>query len=99
MAEAMGSDWRPGMSNSEKAPFAISAERRDGVARIHAHGELDLESVPLLGRSLAAVDQLELPRVVLDFRYRRFVDSTGVQAVLRAHPRATETGSVRIVVS
>jgi len=99
MAEAMGSDWRPGMSNSEKAPFGISAERRDGVARIHAHGELDLETVPLLERALEAVDQLELTRVVLDFRDLRFVDSTGVHAILRAHTRATENGSVLVVVN
>ena len=87
------------MSNSEKAPFAIRAERRDGVARIHAHGELDLETVPLLERALEAIDRLELTRVVLDFRDLRFVDSTGVHAILRAHTRATENGSVLVVVN
>ncbi len=87
------------MSNSEKAPFAIRAERRDGIARISAQGELDLETVPVLERALEAVDQLELARVVLDFRDLRFVDSTGVHAILRAHTRATENGSVLVVVN
>jgi anti-anti-sigma factor len=87
------------MSNSEQAPFAIRAERRDGVARISAHGELDLQTVSLLDRALEAVDQFELARVVLDFTDLSFVDSTGVHAILRAHTRATENGSVLVVVN
>jgi anti-anti-sigma factor len=87
------------MSNREQAPFAIRAERRDGVARISAMGELDLRTVPLLERALEAVDQLQPARLVLDFRELSFVDSTGVHAVLRAHIRATENGSVLVVVN
>ncbi|MGH2579577.1 MAG: STAS domain-containing protein [Actinomycetota bacterium] len=78
-------------------PFTIRAERRDGVARISAFGELDLRTVPLLERALEAVDRLEPARVVLDFRDLSFVDSTGVHAILRAHIRATENGSVLVV--
>jgi anti-anti-sigma factor len=87
------------MSNSEKESFSIRAERRDGVARISAYGELDLETVPLLERTLEAVDQLEPARVVLDFTDLSFVDSTGVHAILRAHTRATENGNVLVVVN
>jgi anti-anti-sigma factor len=87
------------MSNSEQAPFAIRAERRDGVARISAHGELDLQTASLLDRALEAVDQFELARVVLDLTDLSFVDSTGVHAILRAHTRATENGSVLVVVN
>jgi anti-anti-sigma factor len=87
------------MSNSEQAPFAIRAERRNGVARISAIGELDLRTVPLLERALEAVDQLEPARVILDFRELSFVDSTGVHAILRAHTRATENGGVLVVMN
>ena len=87
------------MSNSEKVPFAIRAERRDGVARISARGELDLETVPLLESALQAVDQLEPTRVLLDFTDLSFVDSTGVHAILRAHTRATENGGILVVVN
>lgn len=87
------------MSNSEKESFSIRAERRDGVARISAYGELDLETVPLLERTLEAVDRLEPARVVLDFTDLSFVDSTGVHAILRAHTRATENGNVLVVVN
>ncbi len=87
------------MSNSEKESFSIRAERRDGVARISAYGELDLETVPLLERTLEAVDQLEPATVVLDFTDLSFVDSTGVHAILRAHTRATENGTVLVVVN
>jgi anti-sigma B factor antagonist len=85
------------MSNPEEAPFAIRAERRNGVARISAIGELDLRTVPFLECAVEAVDQLEPATVVLDFRELRFVDSTGVHAILRAHIRATENGSVLVV--
>ena len=87
------------MSNSEQAPFAIRAERREGVARISAIGELDLRTVSLLEQALEAVDQLEPARVILDFRELSFVDSTGVHAILRAHTRATENGSVLVVMN
>lgn len=87
------------MSNSEQAPFAIRAERRNGVARISAIGELDLRTAPLLERALEAVDQLEPARVILDFRDLSFVDSTGVHAILRAHTRATANGSVLVVMN
>jgi anti-anti-sigma factor len=36
---------------------------------------------------------------VLDFTDLSFVDSTGVHAILRAHTRATENGSVLVVVN
>ena len=87
------------MSNPEQTPFAIRAERRNGVARISAIGELDLRTVPLLERAIEAVDQLDPATVVLDFRGLRFVDSTGVHSILRAHIRATENGSVLVVVN
>ncbi|MGH2578009.1 MAG: STAS domain-containing protein [Actinomycetota bacterium] len=87
------------MSNSEKESFSIRAERRDGVARISAYGELDLETVPLLERTLEAVDHLEPARVVIDFTDLSFVDSTGVHAILRAHTRATKNGNVLVVVN
>jgi anti-sigma B factor antagonist len=62
-----------------------------------AIGELDLRTVPFLECAVEAVDQLEPATVVLDFRELRFVDSTGVHAILRAHIRATENGSVLVV--
>jgi anti-sigma B factor antagonist len=87
------------MSNSEQASFAVRAERRNGVARISAIGELDMRTVPLLERALEAVDQLKPARVVLDFSELSFVDSTGVHAILRAHIRATENGGVLVVMN
>jgi anti-anti-sigma factor len=82
-----------------KAPFALRAEHRGGVARIHARGELDLETVPLLERVLEAVDEFEPVRVVLDFRDLTFVDSTGVHAIMRAHTRFADSGRILVVMS
>jgi anti-sigma B factor antagonist len=87
------------MSNSEQASFAVRAERRNGVARISAIGELDMRTVPLLERALEAVDQLKPARVILDFSELSFVDSTGVHAIVRAHIRATEKGGVLVVMN
>ena len=87
------------MSNSEQASFAVRAERRNGVARISAMGELDMRTVPLLERALEAVDHLKPARVILDFSELSFVDSTGVHAIVRAHIRATEKGGVLVVMN
>jgi anti-anti-sigma factor len=87
------------MSISEQGSFVVRAERRNGVARISAIGELDMRTVPLLERALEAVDHLKPARVILDFRELSFVDSTGVHAIVRAHIRATENGGVLVVMN
>jgi anti-sigma B factor antagonist len=87
------------MSNSEQASFAVRAERRNGVARISAIGELDMRTVSLLERAMELVDQLKPAKVILDFSELSFVDSTGVHAILRAHIRATENGGVMVVMN
>jgi anti-sigma B factor antagonist len=51
-------------------------------------GELDLASTPMLEAELAAVESSGAARVVIDLAGVGFMDSTGLQALLRARERA-----------
>jgi len=77
-------------SNSQSPTF--SCETRPVSAqtvRVTAVGELDLESAPLLEAELAAVDS-EVTVVVLDLSALRFMDSSGLQVIVRANQRLRE---------
>lgn len=51
-------------------------------------GELDLASTPMLERELAAVKSGGAARLVIDLAGVGFMDSSGLQALLRARERA-----------
>lgn len=78
-------------SSNSKSP-TFSCETRPVSAqtvRVTAVGELDLESAPLLEAELAAVDS-EVTVVVLDLSALRFMDSSGLQVIVRANQRLRE---------
>ena len=79
--------------------FDVTGEQLNGVARLHARGELDLSTTPLLERAFTAVEELQPATIVLDFSDLAFIDSTGLQALLRAHARATESGRLLAVIN
>jgi anti-sigma B factor antagonist len=72
------------------APGPLSIEsRRDGDAvLIVLQGELDLASAPDLERELKAAEGTNPSRVTIDLSGLGFMDSTGLQALLRARERA-----------
>jgi anti-anti-sigma factor len=74
------------------APGPLSIDtRRDGDAvLIVLHGELDLASAPELERELRAAEASSPSpsRVTIDLSGLGFMDSTGLQALLRARERA-----------
>lgn len=51
-------------------------------------GELDLASAPMLERELREAEALGPSRLVIDLGGLAFMDSTGLQALLRARERA-----------
>jgi anti-anti-sigma factor len=55
-------------------------------------GELDLASTPTLERELDAVESAGAKRILIDLGGVGFMDSTGLQALLRARERATAGG-------
>jgi anti-sigma B factor antagonist len=55
-------------------------------------GELDLASAPMLERELREAEAAGPARVVIDLGGLAFMDSTGLQALLRARERANTNG-------
>jgi anti-anti-sigma factor len=75
-------------------PGALQIEsRRDGgTLSLVLSGELDLASAPDLERELAAGEATSPSRITIDLSDLGFMDSTGLQALLRARERAAATG-------
>jgi anti-anti-sigma factor len=71
-------------------PFAVEAQRRDGVAIVQPRGELDLVTVEMLRAALDDIEGTE--RLVLDLRGLSFMDSTGLQLLVALHQRAQRDG-------
>src|SRR6188472_2296518 len=65
----------PAVEVARPQPFAVDVQRRNDVAIVQPHGELDLATVETLRHAL---DGIESPRrLVLDLRGLSFIDSTG----------------------
>jgi anti-sigma B factor antagonist len=70
--------------------LVIRRAREADAVVLSLYGELDLDSSPLLERELQAVWAAAKDRVVIDLSGLEFMDSTGLQTLLRAHERAVE---------
>lgn len=75
-------------------PGALQIEsRRDGDTLVIAlSGELDLASAPDLERELQAGEATSPGQITIDLTELGFMDSTGLQSLLRARERAAESG-------
>jgi anti-anti-sigma factor len=73
-------------------PGQLFVERRtEGDALVVAlSGELDLASTPILERELREAEAAAPARLVIDLSGLGFMDSTGLQALLRARERGSE---------
>ena len=70
----------------------------DGSVRYALHGELDMSNVERLAGRLAEVLEAHGPRVQLDLVELRFIDSSGLRALVRAGQAAeARGGSLRLV--
>jgi anti-anti-sigma factor len=59
-------------------------------------GELDLASTPILERELEAVESGGAQKILIDLSGVGFMDSTGLQALLRARERAITKEGVEL---
>jgi anti-anti-sigma factor len=73
-------------------PFTARIESRNGVARIALGGNLDSATVPTLEDHLAGFEHDGVAAIMLDLRDLAFIDSSGLQAILRARGRAQANG-------
>jgi anti-anti-sigma factor len=69
-------------------PLSIDRRREGDVVLIVLQGELDLASAPELERELREIEASGQSRVTIDLSGLGFMDSTGLQALLRARERA-----------
>jgi anti-anti-sigma factor len=78
-------------------PFAVEVHRRDDVAVVQPHGELDLDSIDSLR---AALDRIEnVGRLVLDLRGLSFIGSTGLHLLMALHAHAQASGFELMIVA
>jgi anti-anti-sigma factor len=67
--------------------FAVEVAHVDGIVKVR--GELDLASVPLLEQAVAAFDARD---VIIDCADLTFIDSSGLDAIVRMLDRRRERG-------
>jgi anti-sigma B factor antagonist len=69
---------------------AVHVEQETAVLTLS--GELDLANAPLLDRALEEPDVVGAPNLVVDLQELRFLDSSGLRAILRAQRVADGRG-------
>ena len=72
----------------------VSGDYGPGLA---LDGELDLATTPILMESLEACEQQDESVVALDLTELRFLDASGLKAILNAHRRAIRRGEHGLV--
>jgi len=72
--------------------LTIDSVREGTVHILVLHGELDLGSIDELGEQLRLVEDGAAEEIVVDLRDLRFIDSSGLRALLLAHQRSARDG-------
>lgn len=73
------------MEPSEPQPFMIDVRAQESRRIVCLAGELDMAAAPVCSEALHAIQQQDLPEVVIDLRGLTFLDSMGLSALLKAH--------------
>lgn len=74
----------------------IDAAREDDDYVIRLSGELDMSSSERVDAVLREAEQTSAARILLDVDRLRFIDSSGLQVILRAKRRDEAAGRLRI---
>ena len=72
--------------------FRVEVRKEDRAVVVAVEGELDLASSPTLEQELDRVRDADVDLLIIDLRQLRFMDSTGLHALVKANKRATESG-------
>lgn len=70
--------------------FTVDVRRDGDRTHVAVTGELDLATVPRLAQAMREAD--DMATVVLDLRDLRFLDTSGLRAVIDEDQRATAAG-------
>ena len=81
------------ISTTPATPLAVAVDDRGGVFVVHADGEVDLSTAPLLDGALDAGLASGRRTVVVDLRQVSFIDCTGIGLLTRARCRARRQGT------
>ncbi len=76
--------------------FAVKAVNSNGRAIVFLQGEIDMSAGPAIRDALSTAQQGS-PDVSVDLSDVTFMDSTGINALLRAYRQASPGGSLRVV--
>ena len=78
---------------SRPPEFRIQTSESGARVEIAVHGELDLATAPRLDAELARVGALDgLELVVIDLRELAFLDSTGLESIMRFEATTRQAG-------
>jgi anti-anti-sigma factor len=78
-------------THSDKA-ISIETAEEDGTYVIRLRGELDLSSCDEVDAELKRAEAGSFERILLDVNELDFIDSSGLQVILRAKRRADSSG-------
>ena len=79
--------------------FKIDTTESGGRVEIAIEGELDLATAPQLQAEFQRVDELEgVELVIVDLRNLAFLDSTGLEAIVKLEARSRAKGTELVVV-
>jgi anti-sigma B factor antagonist len=87
-------------SDHSRAPgpeFACIIRREPARVVVSVVGDVDIASAPILREALRDATTRPTSRIVADFADVRFIDSSGVQALLAAQDAAADIGIALVV--
>jgi anti-sigma B factor antagonist len=88
-------DDAPGTIEPGRLTVQLITDGRCVALRLE--GELDLETSPEFDRRLAAIDQAQISRLLIDLAGVTFMDSRGLSSIVRAHQSAEANGHTLVV--
>jgi stage II sporulation protein AA (anti-sigma F factor antagonist) len=83
----------PPISVREEGQLVVRIDQGRDALLVRASGEIDLASAGMLGEELGRAWDADASFIVLDLGGVDFIDSTGLQVLLRAAERSREDGN------
>ncbi len=72
--------------------FRVDVRSEDRAIVFAVTGELDLSTSPALEQEMERVRHADVDLLIVDLRDLRFMDSTGLHALVKAHKQAGDAG-------